>query len=319
MALKLAVLLAACLFGAGSSIAAEYPNKTLQLVVPFAAGGAGDIFARLIGDYLSRQFEQPVVLENRPGAGGNVATQAVINAAPDGYTLLLVSHTNAINATLYRNLKFDFLKQIIPVSGIAHVPNTLLVSPSLPVNTLVELIDYAKKNPRKLNIASTGHGTSGHLAGELLKLVAGIDIVHVPYRGTSPLMADLIGGQVQLALVTAPTSLPYVQSGKLRALAVTSAKRLNTLPDVPTATEAIPDFVVGGWFGVGVPAGTSQAVVDRLSSTINGGLENVEIAARLYALSAVPHVVTAPAYREFVEAETERWGRVVTSAGVRVE
>jgi tripartite-type tricarboxylate transporter receptor subunit TctC len=309
----------ACLLGVHVGHAQDYPNRPIRLIVPAGAGGPTDILARLMGDFLSQRFGQPVVIDNRPGAGTNIGTQAVINAEPDGYTLLVTTHANAINPTLYRNLQFNFLKQMVLIASIAQVPNFVEVTPSLPVKTISELIAHAKANPGKINFASTGHGTSAHLAGELFKSLAKIDIVHVPYRSSGPALTDLMSGQVQLMFDSMPASLPHVKAGKLRALAVTSAQRVDALPDVPTVSETVPGYVISGWFGVGAPAGTPQAIVDRLNREVTAGLENPKIRARLADLSATPHVVTPAEYRKFVEAETEKWGKIVKASGATID
>ncbi len=308
-----------CAWNSPAAQAQDYPTRPVRLVVPAGAGGPTDILGRIIGDYLSQRLGQPVVIENRPGAGTNLGAQAVVNADPDGYTLLVIAHPNAINATLYRNLSFNFLKQIVPIGGVAQVPNLVEVTPSFPVKSVAELITYAKANPGKVNFVSTGHGTSAHLAGELFKSMAGVDIVHVPYRGSAPALADLMAGQVQLMFDSMPASLPHVQAGKLRAIAVTSAKRVGVLPDVPTVSETIPGYEISGWFGIGAPSATPRPIVERLSREIRAALDDPKIKARLASLSATPHPTTPDEYRKFVEAETEKWGKIVKVSGAKVD
>jgi tripartite-type tricarboxylate transporter receptor subunit TctC len=308
-----------CLLGPREVAAQDYPNRPLKIVVPAGAGGPNDILARLIGAELATRLGQPVVIENRPGAGTNIGTQAVVNSPADGYTLLAIAHSSAINASLYPKLPFNFLNDIVPVAGIAQVPNVVEVTPSLPVKSVAELIGYAKANAGKINFCSTGSGTSAHLAAELFKSMTGIDIVHVPYRGSAPALTDLISGQVQLMFDSMPASIPHIRAGRLRALAVTSATRSDALPDLPTVAETVPGYDITGWFGIGAPKDTPAAVVARLNREINAALADPKLKARLAELSASAHTIEPTAYRKFIEAETEKWAKIVKSSGATVD
>jgi tripartite-type tricarboxylate transporter receptor subunit TctC len=317
-----AVLLAlgfAGVLGFASASAQDYPSRPLRLVVPYGAGGPTDILARIMGQELSERLGQPVVVENRPGAGGNIGTQAVINSPADGYTIVMVAHTNAINATLYPKLPFNFLNDIAPVSGMALVPNVMQVTPSLPVKTVAEFIAYARANPGKVNFCSTGNGTSAHLGAELFKSMTGLDLVHVPYRGSGPALTDLMSGQVHLMFDPIPASIGHIRAGRLRALAVTSTKRLDVLPGVPTVAETVPGFEITGWFGIGAPRNTPPAVIDRLNREVNAALRDDKVKARFADFSAEPHHVSPAEFRRFIEAETEKWGKVVKSSGAKVD
>ena len=249
--------------------AQAYPTRPVRIIVGFAAGGAADIIARLIGQWLSERLGQPFVIENRPGAGSNIATEAVVRAPPDGYTLLLVGTANAINATLYDKLNFNFIRDIAPVAGIIRVPNVMVVNPSVPAKTVPEFIAYAKANPGKINMASGGIGTAAHVSGELFKMMAGVDMVHVPYRGAAPALTDLLGGQVQVMFASMPSSIEHIRAGKLRALAVTTATRSEALPDIPTVGEFVPGYEASAWYGVGAPKDTPAEIVDKLNKEIN--------------------------------------------------
>jgi tripartite-type tricarboxylate transporter receptor subunit TctC len=303
----------------GPTSAEDHPARPVRLIVGFPAGGTGDILARLMGQWLSDRFGQPFIIENRPGAGGNIATQAVVNAAPDGCTLLLFTHANAINATLYEKLPFNSLTDIVPVAGLGQVQNVAEVHPAFPAKTIAELIAYAKANPGKTNYASAGNGTSAHLATELFKALTGTNIIHVPYRGSGPALTDLIAGQVQLMFDTIPSSLEHIRTGKLRALAVTSAQRSDALPDVPTVADTLPGYVFVGWFGVGAPKGTSTQIVERLNREINAGLTDATMKRRFADLGAAPQVVSPSEYAAFVAAETEKFAKAVKFSGAKVE
>jgi tripartite-type tricarboxylate transporter receptor subunit TctC len=268
---------------------------------------------------LSEKFGQPFVIESRPGAGGNLATQAVATAAPDGYTLLGIGHFNAINATLYKQLPFDFMRDIVPVAGIAQGPNILMVHPSVPARTVAELIAYMKANPNKLSYASSGSGTSSHLAAELFKAMTGTSMQHVPYRGTGAVWPDLLTGQVQVYFTSPVGSLQYLQEGKLRALAVTTATPSAVLPGVPTVAATVPGFEVSTWFGIGAPKATPAAIVDKLNRETNAGLNDAKIKARLADLGGTPFVATPAEIAAFVAAETERWGKAVKFSGATVD
>ncbi len=258
-----------------------YPTRPVRIVVGFAAGGAPDIAARLLAQWLSERLGQQFIIENRPGAGGNIATEAVVDAPADGYTLLLINLSNAVNATLYQQLKYNFIRDIAPVASISHENYGMEVHPSFPAKTVPEFIAYAKANPGKLNMASAGNGTGPHMAGELFKIMAGVDMVHVPYRGSPPALTDLLAGQVQLLFGPLSSSIEYVKAGKLRALAVTTATRSEALPDIPTVGEFVPGYEASGWFGIGAPKNTPVEIVDGLNPEINAGLADTKLKARL--------------------------------------
>ena len=272
--------------------AQAYPSRPVRIVVPFAPGGTFDIMARLIGQWLTEKLGQPFVIENRAGAGGNIGTELVVRAPADGYTLLLVGAANAISATLYEKLNFNFIRDIVPVAGIARVPEVMVVNPSLPATTVRELIAYTKANPNKLTMASGGIGTLSHVEGELFKMMTGVNLVHVPYRGLGPALTDLLGGQVQVMFASISASIEYVRAGKLRALAVTTATRSDELPDVPTVAEFVPGYEASGWFGMGAPKSTSSEVVDQLNKQINEGLVDPNMKARLLDLGGRPMPMT---------------------------
>jgi tripartite-type tricarboxylate transporter receptor subunit TctC len=261
--------------------AQTYPTKPVRIVVGFAPGGGADIAARLIGQSLSERLGQQFLIENRPGAGSNIATEAVVNAPPDGYTLLMVSTAYAVNATLYEKLNFDFIHDIVPVASIASETHVLVVHPSFPAKTVPELITFAKTNPGKIEMASTGYGGGAHMFGELFKLIAGINMLHVPYRGTAPALTDLLGGQVQVMFASMPGSIEYIRAGKLRALAVATATRSEALPDIPTVAESVPSYEGSVWEGVGAPKNTPADIVDKLNKEINAGLADPKLKARL--------------------------------------
>ena len=305
--------------GVSPASAQDYPARAIRLVVPFGAGGPTDILARVIGQELTERLGQPVVIENRPGAGGNIGTQAVVNAPPDGYTLLVVAHPNAINVTLYTNLPFNFLNDIAPVSPMVRVTNVMEVTPSFPAKTVAEFIAYAKANPGKVNFCSTGSGTSGHLAAELFKSMTGVDIVHVPYRTSVSALTDLMSGQVQVMFDLIPSSIGHIRAGRLRALAVTSAKPTDVLPGVPSISETVPGFEISAWFGIGAPRNTPAAIVERLNREIAAVVSEPRIKARLAELSAEVMTATPGEFRRFIEAETEKWGKVVRSSGAKVD
>jgi tripartite-type tricarboxylate transporter receptor subunit TctC len=317
--LTLALSLAGLAFASGSACALDYPTRPVRWIVPYPAGGATDIMARLIGHRLSERLGQQFVIENKPGAGNNIGTEAVVNAPPDGYTILLVNPANAINASLYAKLNFNFIRDIAPVAGISRVPNVMTVNPNVPANTIAEFIAYAKANPGKINMASSGNGTSVHLSGELFKAMTGVEMQHVPYRGSAPAMTDLLGGQVQVIFDNMPSVLPHIKSGNLRALGVTTVKRAPELPDVPTVGETVKDYEASAWFGIGVPKNTPQEIIDKLNAEVNAILAEPEIVKRLAELGAIPIVVTPKGFGDVVAAETEKWEKVVKFAGARVE
>jgi tripartite-type tricarboxylate transporter receptor subunit TctC len=311
----------ACLvgLGLGGASAQDYPTRPVRWIVAFAAGGPTDILARIMGQYLSERLGQQFVIDNRPGAGGNVGTQAAINSAPDGYTLLMVAHVHAINATLYQKLPYNFLNDIAPIAVLVRMPNVMEVTPSFPAKTVAEFIAYAKANPGKVSYASAGNGTSAHLAAELFKAMAGVDIVHVPYRGSGPALTDLMTGQVQVMFDTISSSIGHIQSGKLRALAVTSTTRSAVLPDVPTIADTVPGYELGAWFGVGAPTGTPPDIIQKLNREVAAGLADLRIKTRLAELSAEPMTMTPVQFRQFVVDETEKWAKVVKFSGAKVD
>src|SRR3954471_2590244 len=286
--------------------AQTYPSRPVRWIVPGPPGGATDIFARLMGQWLSERLGQPFVLENRPGGGGNIATEAVVRAPADGYTLLLAADANAINATLYDKLNFNFIRDIAPVAGIVRVPNVMLVHPSISAATVPEFISYAKANPGKVNMASAGNGTQGHMSGELFKMMASVDMVHVPYRGAAPGLTDLLGGQVQVMAASSAASIEYIRSSKLRALAVTGPTRTDVLPDIPSVGEFLPGYEASGWFGVGAPRNTPGEIIDRLNKEINAGLADPKIKARFADLGGTVLGGSAADFGKFVADETEK-------------
>jgi tripartite-type tricarboxylate transporter receptor subunit TctC len=299
--------------------AQAYPSRPVRIVVPFAPGGTFDIMARLIGQWLTEKLGQPFVIENRAGAGGNIGTELVVRAPADGYTLLLVGAANAISATLYEKLNFNFIRDIVPVAGIARVPEVMVVNPSLPATTVRELIAYTKANPNKLTMASGGIGTLSHVEGELFKMMTGVNLVHVPYRGLGPALTDLLGGQVQVMFASISASIEYVRAGKLRALAVTTATRSDELPDVPTVAEFVPGYEASGWFGMGAPKSTSSEVVAQLNKQINEGLADPNMKARLLDLGGRPMPMTPAELGKFIADEIEKWAKVIKFAGVKAE
>jgi tripartite-type tricarboxylate transporter receptor subunit TctC len=299
--------------------AQPYPTRPVRLIVGFAAGGAPDIAARLVAQWLSEQLGQQFVIENRPGAGGNLATEIVTEASPDGYTLLLINISNAVNATLYQKLKYDFIRDIAPVASISHENYGMEVHPSFPAKTVAEFISYAKANPGKLNMASPGNGTGPHVAGELFKIMAGLDMVHVPYRGSPPALTDLLAGQVQLMFSPLSSSIEYVKGGKLRALAVTTATRSEVLPDLPTVGEFVPGYAASGWFGIGAPSKTPVEIVDRLNREVNAGLADPKLKARLADLGSTVFVGSPADFATHIATETEKWAKVVRTANLRAD
>jgi tripartite-type tricarboxylate transporter receptor subunit TctC len=299
--------------------AQAYPTRPVRLIVPFGPAGATDITARLIGQWLSERLGQQFVIENRPGAGGNIGTEAVIRAPADGYTLLMVGGYIAINATLYEKLDFDFIRDIAPVAGIMVAPNVMVVNPSVPAKTVPELIAYAKANPRKLNMASPGVGTTPHVAGELFKMMAGVDMVHVPYRGGGPALTDLLGGQVQVMFVTTVSSIGYIKADRLRALAVTTATRLDVLPDIPTVAEFVPGYEASNWYGLGAPKNTPAEIVAKLNKEINAGLADPGIKARFADLGGTPLVGSPADFSKYIAEETKKWGKVIRAANIKPE
>ena len=295
--------------------AQTYPSRPVRLIVPFPPSGGADISARLIGQWLSERLGQPFIIDNRPGAGTNIGTEAVVRASPDGYTLLLVNAANAINATLYDKLSYNFIRDIAPVAGIMRVPSVLVVHPSLPANTIPEFIAYAKANPGKLNMASGGIGSGTHVSGELFKMMAGIDLVHVPYRGLPPALTDLLGGQVQVMAASTAASIEYIRSGMLRALAVTTATRADVLPGIPSVGEFLPGYEASGWFGVGAPSNTPAEIIDRLNNEINAALADPTLRARFAELGGSVLALSPAGFGKLIAEETEKWAKVVKFSG----
>jgi tripartite-type tricarboxylate transporter receptor subunit TctC len=299
--------------------AQAYPTRPVRLIVGFPAGGGADTLARLTAQWLSERLGQQFVIENRPGAGTNIATEAVVHAPADGHTLLLVGLPNATNATLFERLNFNFIRDIAPVAGIARVAFVLLVNPSLPAKTFLEFLAYAKANPAKVNMASSGSGTPSHIAGELFKMMAGVNMLHVPYRGDVPAITDLLGGQVQVYFGTLSGSIEYIRSGKLRALAVTTATRSEMLPDVPTIGEFVPGYEASTWSGVGAPKATPAEIVDKLNNEINAALANPKFKARLADLGVTTLALTPADFGKLIADETEKWGKVIRALNIKVE
>ncbi|MFY9878183.1 MAG: tripartite tricarboxylate transporter substrate binding protein [Pseudolabrys sp.] len=300
-----------------TSWALDYPTRSVRIVVGFPAGTSSDIVARLIAQWLSERLGQQFVVENRPGAGTNVATETVVQASPDGYSLVWVTQTNAINGTLYHSLKFNFIQDIQPVAGVIRVPTVMMVNPSVPAKTVPEFIAYAKANPGKINMSSPGIGSANHVLGELFQMMAGVKLIHVPYRGSQ--FPDLLSGQVQITFNPLPSSLNFIQTGKLRALAVTSATSQAALPDVPTVGEFVPGYEGTAWFGIGAPKNTPKEIVDKLNQEINTGLADPKLKARLEELGGVPMSMTPTDFGKFITDETEKWGKVVKFADLKVE
>src|SRR5580692_10672313 len=317
--LRLAGLAAASSAISWRASADTYPSRPLRWIVPFPAGVSTDLIARLLGEWLAARLGQPVIIENKPGGGTNIAVQAVVNAPADGYTLLFAVATNVINPSLYKTLPFDFQRDIAPVAGLAELPLVLDVNPDVPAKTVAEFIAYAKTNPGKINFASFGVRTISHLAIELFKSSAGIDVVHVPYQGGAPMLTDLLSGRIQAGIDALPNSLPHIRSGGVRALAVLSAKRTPALPDVPTMGETIAGFEVTPWTALGVPTGTPNQIIERLNATINAGLTDPGIKARMAEVGGVPLLYSPAELRALIARDAAKWARVVEQAGIRPE
>jgi tripartite-type tricarboxylate transporter receptor subunit TctC len=315
--LRLAAGAAALPFAPHVAKAQAYPTRPVRIVVGFPPGGGTDITARLIGQWLAERLGQPFVIENRPGANGNIGTEAVVNAPADGYTLLLLAANNAICATLYEKLNFDLLRDIAPVAGIILSPNVLEVNPTFPARTVPEFIAFAKANPGKISFSSSGVGSSIHLSGELFKMMAGVDMVHVPYRGAAPALTDLIGGQVQAMFADTASSIEYVRAGKLRALAVTTASRLEAMPEVPTIGDFVPGYEARGWFGLGAPKNTPADVVAKLNREINAGLADPKIKARLAELGGVLFARSPVEFGKHIADDVGRWAKAIKFSGAR--
>ncbi|MFZ1088833.1 MAG: tripartite tricarboxylate transporter substrate binding protein [Xanthobacteraceae bacterium] len=312
-------LVAAVLVAGPTTAASDYPSRPVRWIVGYPAGGTTDIVARLIGHWLSERLGQQFIIENKPGAGNNIGTEAMINSAPDGYTVLLTNPANAINATLYQRLPFNFMRDTAPVAGFMRVPNVMEVNPKVPANSVAEFIAYAKANPGKINWASSGNGTSVHLSGELFKIMTGIDLTHVPYRGSAPALTDMISGTVQVMFDNMPSSLPHIQAGTLRALGVTTAARSDALPNVPTVAETVPGYEASAFFGMSMPKGTPAEVIEKLNKEINAGLADPGVKARLAELGGILMPGTPAQFGQVIAEETEKWAKVIKTGGVSLE
>jgi tripartite-type tricarboxylate transporter receptor subunit TctC len=299
--------------------AQAYPTRPVHIIVGFAAGGGVDITARLIGQWLAERLGQNFVIEDRPGAGGNLGTETVVNAQPDGYTLLLATVPNAVNATLYDKLNFNFIRDIAPVAGIIRVPMVILVHPSVPAKTVPEFIAYAKANPGKVNMASAGNGSAPHMAGELFNVMAGVKMVHVPYRGQGPALTDLLGGQVQVLFATTPGTTDYIRTGRLRALAVTTGSRAEVLPELPTVGDFVPGYEASQWYGIGAPKSTPAEIVDRLNKEISAALADPKMKSRFADIGGEPLAGSPADFGKLIAAETEKWAKVVKFADMKPE
>jgi tripartite-type tricarboxylate transporter receptor subunit TctC len=305
--------------GIGAAAAQDYPTRPIKWVVGYPAGGTTDILARIMGQYLSEKLGQQFIIENKAGAGNNIGTESVINAPADGYTIYLVNPANAINATLYQKLSFNFIRDMVPVAGLMRVPNIMEVHPSVPANTVAEFIAYAKANPDKVNWASSGNGTSVHLSGELFKMMTGVKLTHIPYKGSNPALTDMLSGTVHVMFDNMPSSLPHVQAGKLRALAVTTTKRSDALPNVPTVAETVPGYEASAFFGMGAPKGTPPEVIAKLNKAINEGLADPKLKARLAELGGMLIPGTPEDFGKVVAEETDKWAKVIKAGGVTLE
>ena len=299
--------------------AETYPTRPVHIIVGYAPGGATDIMARLVGQWLSERLGQQFVIENRPGAGSNIAAEAVVRAPADGYTLLLVGVSNAINATLYDRLNFNFIRDITPVAGIIRDTYVMVVNPSFPAKTVPEFVAYAKADPGRINFGSAGIGSPNHVTGELFKIMTGINLLHVPYRGIALALSDLLGGQVQVAFASMPSSIEFVRAGRLRALAVTTATRSEVLPDVPTVGEFVPGYEASAWYGIGAPKATPAEIVNKLNKEINAGLADPKMKARLADLGGTPFLGSPADFGKLIADDTEKWGKVVEFSGAKVD
>jgi tripartite-type tricarboxylate transporter receptor subunit TctC len=312
-------LLAAAAFAAPAQAQTSYPTRPVTWIVPYPPAGTTDVLARIVAQWLSEKMGQQFIVENKPGAGNNLGVQHVVNAPPDGYTMLLVNPANGINATLYKNLSFNFIRDIAPVAGLIRTPNVMEVPPSFPAKTVAEFIAHCKANPGKINMASSGSGTSVHLSGELFKSMTGCDMLHVPYKGAGPALIDLMGGQVHVLFDNLPSSIGHIKSGKLRALAVTSAEREPSLPHLPTVAETVPGYEATAWFGIGMPKGTPRAIIDKVNAEVNRALADPKMRERLAELGGKPIAGTPEDFGKVIAAETAKWEKVVNASGAKVE
>jgi tripartite-type tricarboxylate transporter receptor subunit TctC len=302
-----------------SAHAADYPVRPVKWVVPYPPGGTTDVLARIVAQWLTEKLGQQFIVENKPGAGNNIGTEAVVNAAPDGYTMLLVNPAHGINASLYKKLPFNFIRDIAPVAGIVRTPNVMVVTNSLPVKTVPEFIAYCKANPTKVNMASSGSGTSTHLSGELFKAMTGCAMQHVPYKGAGPVLTDLIGGQIQVFFDNLPSSAGHIKSGAIRAIAVTSAGREASVPNVPTVGESVPGYEATAWFGIGMPKGAPREAIEKINAEINRALADPKMRARLAELGGVPISGSPEDFGKLIAAETDKWAKVVAVSGATVD
>jgi tripartite-type tricarboxylate transporter receptor subunit TctC len=313
------IALSAALACVGSASAADYPTRPVKWVVPYPPGGTTDVLARIMAQWLSDKLGQQFIVENKPGAGNNIGTEAVVNAAPDGYTMLLVNPAHGINASLYKKLNFNFMRDIAPVAGMVRTPNVMVVANNVPAKSVAEFIAYCKANPTKVNMASSGSGTSTHLSGELFKTMTGCAMQHVPYKGAGPVLTDLIGGQVQVFFDNLPSSATHIKSGSIRALAMTSAAREPSMPDVPTVAATVPGYEATAWFGIGMPKGAPREAIDKINAEVNRALADPKMRERLAALGGVPIGGSPEDFGKVIAAETDKWAKVVAASGATVD
>ena len=313
------VALFAALAGIGTASAADYPVRSVKWIVPYPPGGTTDVLARIIAQWLSDKMGQQFLVENKPGAGNNIGVEAVVTSPPDGYTMLLVNPANGINASLYKKLPFNFIRDIAPVAGLVRTPNVMEITNSLPVKTVAEFIAYCKANPGKVNMASSGSGTSVHLSGELFKHMTGCNMLHVPYKGAGPALTDLIAGQVHVLFDNLPSSAAFIKGGRIRALAVTSAKREPSMPELPTVGETVPGYEATAWFGIGMPKGTPREIIEKVNAEVNRALADPKMRERLAELGGRPIAGTPEDFGKVIAAETEKWAKVVASSGATVD
>jgi tripartite-type tricarboxylate transporter receptor subunit TctC len=302
-----------------ATASAQYPNRPIKWIVPYPPAGTTDVLARIMAQNLSEKLGQQIIVENKPGGGNNIGVEFVVNAPPDGYTWLLVNPANGINTTLYKNLPFNFVRDIAPVAGLVRSPNVMEITPSLPVKTVKEFIDYCKANPGKLNMASSGSGTSVHMSGEMFKMMTGCEMLHVPYKGAGPALTDLIGGQVHVLFDNLPSSIGHIKGGRLRALAVTSAERDPSLPDTPTVGDTVPGYEATAWFGIGMPKGSPREAILKVNAAVNAALAEPALRAKLAELGGKPIPGTPEDFGKVIVHETEKWAKVVTASGAKVE
>ena len=315
----LLTLLTALIPTLSTAQSADYPNKSIRWIVGYPPGGTTDVLARLMAQYISEKIGQQVVVENKPGAGNNIGTEFVINAAPDGYTMLLVNPANSVNATLYKNLNFNFIRDIAPVAGIVRTPNVMVVNNDVPAKSVAEFIAYCKANPGKVNMASSGNGTSVHLSGELFKFMTGCNMLHVPYKGAGPALIDLTAGQVQVLFDNLPSSVPHIKNGRIRALAVTSEKAEPSMPELPTVGATVTGYEATASFGIGMPKNTPVAVINKMNQAVNSVLADPAVRARLADLGGVPISGTPADFGKIIVSETEKWAKVINSAGIKID